>query len=781
MRRSVWATALAVSVTAAGGAQARDREFRVDVPAGDLTDALATLSAQTGASVGADVPLSGRSSVAVRGRMDAGEALRLMLARSGLRARPAGPSIWRLVPSRRGPAVAGAPPAAPDPAAPDPPAPDVVVTGRKLPETLSRVPAPVAVYEPDGVGARAGAVADAHDVARSIEGLSLTNLGPGRDRPFIRGVADSPFNGFSQATVSVMVDDARVTYDAPEPGLRLVDMARVEVLKGPQGPLYGTGALGGVYRIVTNRPVLGAAEASATVGFAAVRAGGPGADAALVVNVPVFDKAAIRLVGYSAVQAGWVRDAGGGRGLNDTLVQGGRVAARVAPAPGWTIDVGGTVQHAWQRDSQYVDRDGEELTRSVRIPEPSRGAFGLVNGTVEGAIGTMRLTVASSHAWQDRTETYAAAGAAAALGRPDARAYRDQRAHRVFDQEVRLASGPGRRVSWLAGASYLSATTLATGAVAGQTGVYAPFFLLHRAVSEAAIFADASLPLAGRLRLGAGGRLFRATTDDERRERPAVAAFRAQAKVGFTPSASLTWELTPDRLVYLRFGSAFRPGGLDPANARTGRYDSDEVRSLDIGTRLLLAGDRLSLAGGAFRSTWANVQSDYLQADGIVATRNAGDALIVGAEISGAWRPGRWWVRAGGAAQRARLESGAVGVDLSSDPRLPVVPDVTARLELGRAVGIGGGRGDVHLAADYVGRSRLSFDQGLDRGMGGFATLRAGATATLAGIEVRLDADNLLDARADTFAFGNPFMVRVEREYTPLRPRSVRLGLKHRF
>ena len=775
MRLSVWATALLASTCITGEAQAADRRFRVDIPAGDLADALATLAGQTGISVGTGEALRGRTSVAVRGRMEAGEALNRMTARSGLRAERVGPSTWRLVPDAK-PSVSTRSPK------PAPPPPDIVVTGRKLAEQLSRVPAPVAVYEPDGAGRPQGARADAHDVARAVEGLSLTNLGPGRDRPFIRGIADSPFNGFSQSTVSLIIDNARVTYDAPEPGLRLADVARVEILKGPQGPLYGTGALGGVLRVVTNRPVLGAADASADIGFGIVHAGGPGADATVMANLPLIgNSAAIRLVAYSATQGGWVDDAGGRRDVNASLTSGGRAAVRVAPAAGWTVDFGGAIQRILQRDSQYVDRDAEDLARSARVPEPSRGLFRLAHVTVEGPVGELRLTAASSHAWQDRTDVFDASASAAALGRPDVSTYRDRRAHRVFDQEVRIASAPNRRVPWLVGASYLSATTRATGDLRGVDAADAPFFFLHRAVSETAIFVDASTSLVGRLRLGAGGRLFRATTDDERLEQGGAPAAKAKAKVGFTPSASLTFAIAPDRLVYLRFGSAFRPGGLDPANLRSGRYDADEVRSLDIGTRLVLADGLLSFSGGAFRTTWSNVQSDYLQEDGLVATRNAGDALIVGAELSAEWRPGGWRLRAGAVAQRSRLERGVDGADLPRDPRLPVVPDLTARLEASRTIEIAGSRLDLNVAANYVGRSRLSFDTGLDRSMGGYAAVRAGASTSVGGLELRLHVDNLLDARADTFAFGNPFRVRSEREYTPLRPRSIRLGLAHRF
>ena len=295
------------------------------------------------------------------------------------------------------------------------------------------------------------------------------------------------------------------------------------------------------------------------------------------------------------------------------------------------------------------------------------------------------------------------------------------------------------------------------------------------------MFGEVSASPWAKLRLGIGTRLFRSTTDDERREELGVPAATARAKLGVTPSASITYEVAPDRLAYLRFGTAFRPGGLDPANARTGRYDGDEVRSFDLGTRQSLADGRLLLSGGVFRSTWANVQSDYLQPNGLVATRNAGDATILGGELSAEWRPGAWWFRAGGVRQHARLEHGVGGADLPEDRRLPVVPDLTARFETGRAVAIAGAPAEVHAAADYLGRSRLSFDQGLDRQEGGYATLRAGGSVMLRRLVIRVDADNLLNSRADTFAFGNPFAVRTEREYTPLRPRSIRFAIANRF
>ncbi|MBN2971037.1 TonB-dependent receptor [Roseomonas aeriglobus] len=764
--RRVWPAALAASALPALPAAARDAEYRVNLPPGDLSDALATLSAQTGASVATDPGLPRIAARRVSGRMPIRRALERLVDGAPVRVVQVGPTVFRLV--RRRAAELADPPTVP---------PDIVVTARKQSEALSGVAAPVSIYVPDDAAA-SGAARSAHDVAARVDGLTLTSLGPGRDRPFIRGVADSPFNGFSQSTVSVQLDDARITYDAAEPGLRLVDIARVELLKGPQGPLYGTGALGGVYRIVTNRPVLGAVEGTARFGVSAIGGGGPGGEAEGVLNLPLAsDAAAVRLVGYAALDGGWIDDTGGRRNINQSQTLGARAALRVAPAAGWTVDVGGAAQQIATRDSQYVDRRGEEIGRSLPIREPRDTRLRLVHGTVSGPIGTPILTIATAHSWQDQNDIYDASTRPAGA----ARAYRDRRSYRVFDQEVRLSSGDGTAFSWLVGASYLAATTQASGDLQAVSLVSAPIFRLHRRVTEAAAFADGALPLTRRLRASLGARLFRTTTEDELEEEAGGIAATTKAIVGITPSASLSYEIVSGRVVYARFGTAFRPGGIDPSNTESGRYDADEMRSFDLGMRLSLDRGRLAIDGGLFRSIWKYVQSDYLLPDGLIATRNAGDADIVGAELAIDWWRGAWRLRTGVTLQRPRLTRAPDGADLPEDRRLPVVPDAAGRIELSRAFRLGGTRLLPFIAINLQGASRLSFDDGLDRRLGGFAIARAGATLTRGPLVGRLDIDNLLDTRAASFAFGNPFSVRDARQYTPARPRTLSVSLSRAF
>jgi outer membrane receptor protein involved in Fe transport len=109
------------------------------------------------------------------------------------------------------------------------------------------------------------------------------------------------------------------------------------------------------------------------------------------------------------------------------------------------------------------------------------------------------------------------------------------------------------------------------------------------------------------------------------------------------------------------------------------------------------------------------------------------------------------------------------------------VPDIAGRLELTRDLAFRTWRMKPYAAANLLGASRLSFDEGLDRRTDGYVVVRAGIAAERDGLIARIDIDNLFDARSDTFAFGNPFSVRSVQQYTPMRPRSVSVSIARRF
>src|SRR3546814_20473727 len=120
-----------------------------------------------------------------------------------------------------------------------------------------------------------------------VAGRRSTRAGTGRNKLFIRAIADSGVAGPTQATTGQYLGDMRLNYAAPDPDLRLYDMQGVEVLEGPQGTLYGAGSLSGIVRMIPNAPNLVRAGGQISAGLSATPHGDPGGDLAATNNLPV--------------------------------------------------------------------------------------------------------------------------------------------------------------------------------------------------------------------------------------------------------------------------------------------------------------------------------------------------------------------------------------------------------------------------------------------------------------------------------------------------------------
>jgi len=755
-------------------AAARDGEYRLDIPAGPVSASLTALSTATGISVGLAGELPQFQTRRLHGTFTAADALRRLLGDNGFRAVQVGGSAFRIepLPPRR-----PSPPSRP--AAPPPlavlPDHDIVVTAQKRRQVLSEVPMSVSVITP-GVQTPDGAAAGSNDVALAVDGFALTNLGPGRNRQFIRGVADSPFDGSSQATVAVQLDEARIIFDAPDPDLRLVDMARVEILKGPQGPLYGSGALGGIYHLITRKPELDKAEVSARLLTEVVQHGGAGAGGELVLNLPLAsDRLALRAVAYGLHGGGWIDDRGHRPDSNESRLYGGRLALRWQPASDWTIDVGGVAQYLNVANSQYVTTAHDTLKRGPQIPEPTDNDFREVHATIDGRLGALRLVSATSYVRHNVNYTLDASAAAAQFGMVGQTRFRDDRGYSIINHELRLS--PAETGRWLAGFSYLRAQSHEEAVVSDLAGAVLPVQTLDRVVTEYALFGEAVVPITSVLDATGGLRLYRTIAENEAH---GVASGRAEriAKTALSPSLSLSWRRPGGSLIYLRYSRALRPGGL-AADGQAGphRFDSDELDTVDLGIRHAPSGGRLSFTASLYYSRWSHIQADYLLANGLVSTRNAGRGQIIGAEGSAEWRMSRsLHLDAGLSLQRARLTHTEQGVELD-DRRLPIAPDVTARLALAHDVRLGDWAGTLAAQGNYIGHTRLALDDGLDRKMGNYATFSTSASFSRDRLTIAARIDNLLDIKGDSFAFGNPFSIMDGRQYTPLRPRSFTLSI----
>lgn len=744
---------------------------RLNISATSLPEAVAELARQARVSIGTDGPLPRLPTLGLNGKMTVGEALARLLAGSGYVARQVSETAWRI---ERAPVARGTPtPAAADAPSPEAPPEPILVTATKQPLDLLSLPAAVSVVGISrlGIGAPRNASAT---VASRMEGLALTSLGPGRNRMFLRGVADSAFGGESQSTVAVVLDEARLTYAAPDPDIRLVDMERVEVLKGPQGSLYGTGALGGIYRMVSHPADLDETSLSASAGGTHVAQGADGYSLSSVANFPlVAGTAALRLVGYDAKEPGWV-DTGSRDDANNTRVTGGRAQLGWNVTGGWRLDVTTFGQWLESRDSRYVYAP-RTYRRDAQLAEPHDNDLTHAAGRLTGKLGEVDVMLASAITLQKVTDTLDATVGAESFGMANPRTLLDHRRYRTADSELRLRGRLGG-FSWLAGLTHLDASQSLAMTLFNPSGTGLPVDVDRRDSHDTAAYFDLTVPLTGRLSLNGGARLFDSSV---RETRPLASGpvTRSQHKADMTPSLALAWQPDAEQLAYVRYGSAFRQGGTDISPAGTiDTLKSDELTSIEAGWRRRLVDDgHLELS--TWYSRWRNVQSDVLLDNGLIETTNAGDAIIFGIEgnVDVRVAPG-WRVEAGANLTDAHLTRDALGYELK-DRRLPVVPDYTVRGAVRHDFRLGGLEAWARAGLRYIGPARMSFDPAIDRRMGNLVESELELHIAHGPWQVVLSAQNLLGDKGNVFAFGNALRYRTMDQYSPQQPTTVNLSL----
>src|SRR4051812_36970855 len=239
---------------------------------------------------------------------------------------------------------------------------EITVTAMKRDETIFNVPFSVAA--PTEQMLRSRGVEDIEGVAANVGGFTVQNLGPGQSQIAMRGVSagqivrDQP--GVKEQ-VGVYLDESVISLSLFTPDLDLFDTNRVEVLRGPQGTLFGSGSLSGTVRYITNQPEVGVMRGFAEMGLSGVVNGNAGGDVKVGFNVPVGEKTAIRATGYVDRLPGYIDalqpDGSVKKNVNDGYRRGGRATARLQPREGLTVTPRVVYQrvttNGWNRTDAY--------------------------------------------------------------------------------------------------------------------------------------------------------------------------------------------------------------------------------------------------------------------------------------------------------------------------------------------------------------------------------------------------------------------------------------------
>ena len=184
---------------------------------------------------------------------------------------------------------------------------EIVVTAEKRDSTVQKTP--ISITALSGKELQDLGVATAQGVVQSVPGVAVASAGPGQAKYEIRGLSS---DGGTAATVGFMLDDVPITPPAtattgksaidPE----LYDLQRVEVLRGPQGTLYGSSSMGGTVKLVTNLPDTSSFDGSSESTGSRTSGGGANYSQNLMLNLPLNDKIALRIVGTYLHNSGWI-------------------------------------------------------------------------------------------------------------------------------------------------------------------------------------------------------------------------------------------------------------------------------------------------------------------------------------------------------------------------------------------------------------------------------------------------------------------------------------------
>jgi iron complex outermembrane receptor protein len=501
----------------------------------------------------------------------------------------------------------------------------VTVTAMRREQELIQVP--ISIAAPTDQALRLRGAENIEAVAANVAGFSVQNLGPGQSQVAIRGASSGQIardQAGVKEQVGAYLDDAPVSLSLFTPDLDMFDLSRVEVLRGPQGTLFGAGSMGGTVRYITNQPELGSSSVFGEVGGHWVGQGSPGSTARIGYNVPLGGKAALRAVGYSNHLGGWMDavqpDFTVNKDVNDGDRTGLRAALRLEPSERFSVTPRVVYQKlkmdGWNRiDAFNILANPYTTTRPAitlgkrelftQIEEPFTDAFLLTDLNWQYRLGG-GLTLTSITAYTHRDilvvrDATALTGSVTggSFGLSD-RVYtldaplRDATASKVWTQEVRLAGGTDQ-LRWLVGGFYSNSqrdygqSVLAVGvdSLAADEG-FAPagwsqgalgaridelyYSKLHYDLKQAAVFGEATLGLGDRLQLTAGIRYYdfsesRSLIFDGAFAVPKDTTGTTDAS-GVAPRFIVSYKASDALTLNAQASRGFRLGGInDPVNA----------------------------------------------------------------------------------------------------------------------------------------------------------------------------------------------------------------------
>jgi outer membrane receptor protein involved in Fe transport len=570
---------------------------------------------------------------------------------------------------------------------------EITVTAERFNSTIQNTPISISALSGDQLAA--AGLTRIEDIAHEVPGLSMRSAGPGLTEYDMRGLAS---NGGAAPTVGFYLDEIPLSPPALSQSGKVVidpnlyDLERVEVLRGPQGTLYGSGSMGGTIKVITNQPKLDTLEGSVQGTGSYTDGGGSNYGGNLMLNLPFGDVVAARVVLSDLYRSGWIDNitvspfpvslATSTQGnvlaapvtnviknANDETLKSARLSVLFKPSEDLSVLTTGMIQNLHLGGYDLIDGSPDSAEPS-RVYDAHYEAFPLresvedditiFGNTVNANLGFADLTSASAY-WsrlgvqtQDASESiyWSNHGGAPFVSVP----YTERDPSHQFSQEVRLASHDNGALHWVAGAFYSDLHSVwneigisplnATPAVPDGS-----YFISWNpyTVKQTALFADGSYKITDQWKLSAGVRWYTYKSEQDEYSwgsdgpnltPPAASQITTASDKGFNPRVNLSYEPTQDLTTYATVSKGFRPGGanqiLPPSlcgNSGTLTFGPDSAWNYEVGEKARLFDNWLTINSDIYYIKWTGIQQVITLPCGYQYYNNAGDGRTFGPEL----------------------------------------------------------------------------------------------------------------------------------------------------
>jgi iron complex outermembrane recepter protein len=564
---------------------------------------------------------------------------------------------------------------------------EIVVTAEKYNSTIQNTPISMSAISGDQLAA--AGITTLQEFSHEVPGLSMRSAGPGQTEYEARGIAST---AGAAPTVGFYLDEIPLSPPAQAQIGKVVidpdlyDVNRIELLRGPQGTLYGSGSMGGTVKVITNQPKLGTYQGSFQATLSDTQGGSGNGGGNFMLNIPIAETLALRVVGTETYRSGWIDRIVVSPFPQDITTRGNVLAAPIQSVttnvntenlygarasllfqPSSDFSVVATALFQRMHMGAYDEFDvppGPSYAahyEAFNIPEPISDTVHVYSLTATDNLGFADFTSASGYWQRHEAQTQDASESASydtGLYPYVAIPYSEVDISRQFSQELRLTSRGDAKLHWTSGVFYSDLTSdwiefggnpaFITLSPPGQnpTGqsyqAYNPFRL-----KQYAVFGDGSYKITDKWTFEAGLRWYRYQDKlliNERGYYAPVVGGQPTVELetsnhGFNPRFNLSYRPNSDLTTYVSASKGFRPGGPNQTvagicNVVTPPFGPDSVWDYEVGEKARLLNDRLSINSDFYYIKWNGVQQNVLlNYCGSLYTGNAGNGRSFGPEL----------------------------------------------------------------------------------------------------------------------------------------------------